>query len=119
MQEKGPRLAGCYETFCWRRNYLLSPADAGWGCFDTPATPVSRQGLPYAARLRGLKAIRCLSYSGSPSSFVTAWLAGLFLRMNFGLGGFGFQELEGFLEGLVAFGWSGFVVLVLNGPADG
>ena len=33
--------------------------------FAIPATPILRLGLAYAARLRGLKAVRCLSYRGS------------------------------------------------------
>jgi len=39
---------------------LFRPLKRAGGCFDIPAIPVSRLGLPNAARRRGLKAIRCL-----------------------------------------------------------
>ena len=54
---RGPTEAAT-KRICWRGNCPLSPADAGWGCFDIPATPVSRLWVPYAARFRGQKAIR-------------------------------------------------------------
>lgn len=48
--DKSAAYPGCFETFIWRGKYPLSPANAGWGCFDNPTTPVSRLGLPYTAR---------------------------------------------------------------------
>ena len=43
-----------------------------------PATPVSRLGRPYDARLRGLKAIRCLSFSGFAEPFRNSLLGDAF-----------------------------------------